>query len=104
MFQYEFALRMVAKPSTSMYCRLSVNSQLLGNVRLVMKIKKEQFRPPPKVDSAVIELVPKGWPSNLNFPHWDYFLRIAFSNKNKKLRTVFLYNKTVLVRLTLLRE
>ena len=45
---------------TKAYCRLSVNTQLLSStVRIVMRIGKEQFRPPPKVDSAVVEIIPR---------------------------------------------
>ena len=44
---------------SSAYCRLSVNTQLLSSsVRIVMAIGREQFRPPPKVDSAVVEIIP----------------------------------------------
>jgi 18S rRNA (adenine1779-N6/adenine1780-N6)-dimethyltransferase len=38
MFQREFAQRLVAKPGDSLYCRLSVNTQLLARVGLVMKV------------------------------------------------------------------
>jgi ribosomal RNA small subunit methyltransferase A len=69
MLQKEFAERLVARPSTADYCRLTVNTQLLcgaaggGSVRLLLRVGREQFRPPPKVDSAVAELVPRagGW-------------------------------------------
>lgn len=99
MFQLEFAQRIVAQPGTKDYSRLSVNSQLLSHsVRMVMKIGREQFNPPPKVDSAVVEIVPKGIPAGLDFPRWDCFLRIAFAGKNKRLRSV-LVNKHVLAQL-----
>lgn len=38
MFQREFALRLVARPSDPLYCRLSVNTQLLAKVEHVMKV------------------------------------------------------------------
>ena len=38
MFQREFAQRLVAKPGDTLYCRLSVNTQLLARVGLVMKV------------------------------------------------------------------
>ena len=38
MFQREFALRLVAKPGDKLYCRLSVNTQLLARVDHLMKV------------------------------------------------------------------
>ena len=45
----EFAQRLTAKPGDELYCRLSVNTQLLANVENVLKVGKANFRPPPKV-------------------------------------------------------
>lgn len=104
MFQLEFAQRMVAKPGTQQYCRLSVMSQLLGDVELIMKIDRKQFRPPPKVDSAVIKIQPKGWPADLNVQQFDGFLRLVFNGKNKTLKSVLTGSKTTLANLALLRQ
>lgn len=49
MFQLEFAQRLTAKPGDEMYCRLSVNTQLLAKVENLLKVGKANFRPPPKV-------------------------------------------------------
>ena len=49
MFQQEFAERLVAKPGDKLYCRLTVNTQLLAKVDHIMKVGKNNFRPPPKV-------------------------------------------------------
>lgn len=49
MFQEEFALRLTARPGESLYCRLSVNTQLLAKVDQLLKVGKQNFRPPPKV-------------------------------------------------------
>lgn len=38
MFQREFAYRLVAKPGDKLYCRLSINTQLLAKVNLIMKV------------------------------------------------------------------
>lgn len=38
MFQREFAYRLVAKPGDKFYCRLSINTQLLARVDLLMKV------------------------------------------------------------------
>lgn len=59
MFQKEFAMRLVAKAATPMYCRLSVNTQLLANTSHILHVGRNNFRPPPKVDSSVVRIEPK---------------------------------------------
>ena len=56
MFQREFALRLVARPGSNLYCRLSVNTQLLSRIVHVMKVSRNSFRPPPQVDSSVVRM------------------------------------------------
>lgn len=41
MFQKEFAQRLVAKPGDKLYCRLSINTQLLARVDMLMKVSDE---------------------------------------------------------------
>ena len=89
MFQREFAQRLVAKPGDSLYCRLSVNTQLLSNVSMVMKVGKNNFRPPPKVESSVVRIEVKNPPPAVNFQEWDGLLRLAFTRKNKTLSSCF---------------
>ncbi|XP_075590005.1 putative dimethyladenosine transferase isoform X2 [Dermatophagoides farinae] len=71
MFQREFAQRLVAKPGDKLYCRLSVNTQLLSRVDIIMKVGKNNFRPPPKVESSVIRLEPINPPPMINYKEWD---------------------------------
>ncbi|KDR21683.1 probable dimethyladenosine transferase [Zootermopsis nevadensis] len=89
MFQREFAQRLVAKPGDQLYCRLSVNTQLLARVDIVMKVGKNNFRPPPKVESSVVRLEPRNPPPPINFTEWDGLTRIAFVRKNKTLSAAF---------------
>ncbi len=42
MFQREFALRLVAKPGDKLYCRLSLNTQLLARVDHLMKVSRKK--------------------------------------------------------------
>ena len=95
MFQREFAERLVAKPGSKLYCRLSVNVQLLAKVANLIRVGKGNFRPPPKVDSSVIRLEPINPPPPISFREWDALLRICFSRKNKTLKAAF-HNKSVL--------
>ncbi|CAG0919161.1 unnamed protein product [Notodromas monacha] len=89
MFQREFAQRLVAEPGDKLYCRLSVNTQLLARVDHLMKVGANNFRPPPKVESSVIRLEPRNPPPPINFKEWDGMLRIVFLRKNKTLRAGF---------------
>jgi 18S rRNA (adenine1779-N6/adenine1780-N6)-dimethyltransferase len=71
MFQEEFALRLTARPGEALYCRLSVNTQLLAKVDQLLKVGKQNFRPPPKVESRVVRIELKNPPPPVNFVEWD---------------------------------
>lgn len=88
MFQLEFAQRLTAKPGEELYCRLSVNTQLLAKVENVLKVGKANFRPPPKVDSMVVRIETKNPPPPVNFIEWDGLVRLVFNRKHKTLRAV----------------
>lgn len=95
MFQREFAHRLVAKPGEKLYCRLSVNTQLLARVDLLMKVGKNNFKPPPKVESSVVRIEPKNPPPAVNFTEWDGLVRVAFLRKNKTLGAAFKNNSVL---------
>ncbi|CAK9302764.1 unnamed protein product [Gordionus sp. m RMFG-2023] len=89
MFQKEFAQRLTAKPGDKLYCRLSVNTQILARIDHLMKVGKNNFKPPPKVESSVVRIQPKNPAPTINFQEWDGLLRIAFNRKNKTLSAIF---------------
>jgi 18S rRNA (adenine1779-N6/adenine1780-N6)-dimethyltransferase len=89
MVQREFAMRLCAKPGDELYCRLSVNTQLLSKADHLMKVSRNSFRPPPKVDSSVVRLEPKNPPPPINFVEWDGLVRLCFNRKNKTLGAIF---------------
>lgn len=89
MFQREFALRMVARPGDSLYCRLSVNVQMASRVQHIMKISKNSFRPPPKVESSVVRVEPKTAKDLPDMAEWDGLIRVVFSRKNKTIAACF---------------
>lgn len=89
MFQREFALRVCAPPGTELYGRLGVNSQLLARCSHLMKISKNSFVPPPKVESSVIRLDPKTPPPPIDFEEWDGLVKLLFNRKNKKASSIF---------------
>ncbi|RUS73080.1 hypothetical protein EGW08_019161 [Elysia chlorotica] len=95
MFQREFAQRLVAQPGDKLYCRLSVNTQLLARVDHLIKVGKNNFRPPPKVESSVVRIEPRNPPPPINFKEWDGLVRICFSRKNKTIGASFRFSKVL---------
>jgi 16S rRNA (adenine1518-N6/adenine1519-N6)-dimethyltransferase len=56
MLQKEVAERLAAPPGSKTYGGLSVLTQIYCDVRLALRVPPEAFKPPPKVDSAVVHL------------------------------------------------
>ncbi|PNW88751.1 hypothetical protein CHLRE_01g042900v5 [Chlamydomonas reinhardtii] len=95
MYQHEFAMRLVAKAGDNLYSRLAVNTQLLARVSHLLKVGKNNFRPPPKVDSSVVRIEPRHPPPPVNFLEWDGLVRLCFSRKNKTLGAIFKQTNTL---------
>ncbi|KAG6890229.1 hypothetical protein C0995_010242 [Termitomyces sp. Mi166 len=89
MFQREFAQRLIAKPGTPLWSRLSANVQLYSKVDNIINVSRNDFRPPPKVESSVIRLVPIDPPPPVKFEEFDGMNRIIFSRPNKTVRGNF---------------
>jgi len=88
MLQKEVVDRMVAAPSTAEYGRLSVMLQYRFEMRKLFDVKPGAFRPPPKVDSAVVRLAPKP-AAALVAGDRAAFARVvtaAFTKRRKQLR------------------
>jgi 16S rRNA (adenine1518-N6/adenine1519-N6)-dimethyltransferase len=62
MFQKEVADRLVAKPRTKDYGRLSIAAQWRADVKRLFDIPPRAFTPPPKVTSTVVQLIPRSEP------------------------------------------
>jgi 16S rRNA (adenine1518-N6/adenine1519-N6)-dimethyltransferase len=82
MLQLEVVERMVAAPSTAAYGRLSVALQARFRMKKLFNVGRGAFRPPPKVDSAVVRLEPLAKPLDVD----EDLLRRAFSARRKTLR------------------
>ena len=82
MLQLEVVDRMVAAPSTPAYGRLSVALQARFAMKKLFKVAKGAFRPPPKVESAVVRMEPLDW----QLPIDEDLLRRAFSARRKTLK------------------
>jgi len=89
MFQREFALRLVACPGDEFWCRLSANAQLYAKIDHVLKVGKNNFRPPPQVESSVVRIVPLDPPPPVRFEEFDGLTRLLFSRRNKTVRANF---------------
>nr|MDO8063653.1 16S rRNA (adenine(1518)-N(6)/adenine(1519)-N(6))-dimethyltransferase RsmA [Candidatus Freyrarchaeum guaymaensis]HDO81211.1 ribosomal RNA small subunit methyltransferase A [Candidatus Bathyarchaeota archaeon] len=85
-FQLEFAERLVAKPGSKQYGRLSVSVQHYLNTKILEKIGRENFFPPPKVDSAIVLLTPRPSPPRINSTFLSDITRQLFTTPNKKVR------------------
>jgi 16S rRNA (adenine1518-N6/adenine1519-N6)-dimethyltransferase len=86
MLQLEVVERMVAKPSTPEYGRLSVMLQTRFRMQKLFRVGPGAFRPPPKVDSAVVRMVPLAAPLGCDEKVFERVVREAFSARRKTLR------------------
>jgi 16S rRNA (adenine1518-N6/adenine1519-N6)-dimethyltransferase len=86
MLQLEVVERMVAKPSTPAYGRLSVMLQTRFDMKKLFRVAPGAFRPPPKVDSAVVRLIPLREKMRCDAEVLDRIVRGAFSARRKTLR------------------
>lgn len=60
-----------------------------------MQVGKNNFRPPPKVDSSVVRIEPRNPPPPVNFKEWDGLIRVCFGRKNKTLGAIFHQSSTL---------
>jgi len=86
MLQKEVIDRMVAHPSTSDYSRLSVMLQWRYAMENVLFVPPESFDPPPRVDSAIVRMLPHAAPAVLDVKLLEELVRVAFSQRRKLLR------------------
>ena len=88
MLQKEVVERMAAGPGSKVYGRLSVMLQAYCNVTPLFVVPPGAFRPAPKVDSAVVRLVPKPAESILVADRRVFanVVRAAFGQRRKTLR------------------
>ena len=86
MLQKEVIDRMVAQPATGDYGRLSVMLQWRYAMENVLFVPPESFDPPPRVDSAVVRMVPHAAPAPLDVRRLEEMVQVAFSQRRKLLR------------------
>lgn len=86
MLQKEVVDRMVASPCTKDYGRLSVMLQWRYEMDMVLEVPPEAFDPPPRVDSAIVRMLPRGRPLPVDADVLKDMLAAAFSQRRKLLR------------------
>ncbi len=104
LIQKEVAERITARPGTRDYGYLSVECQLLAATEYLQTVAPGAFRPPPKVDSAVVRLTPKPEAADLPVERFLGFVSACFRQKRKTLRNnlAALYPRELLDELSLL--
>ena len=90
MLQKEVVDRIVAKPGDSAYGRLSIMLQYYCDAEYVFTVKPGAFRPAPKVDSAIVRLVPHAKPpvEINNFDEFSKLVNFSFTQRRKTLRNI----------------
>ena len=90
MVQKEFALRLIAKPGTKDFSRLTVNAGTRSEIHILFNVNRNVFSPVPKVDSSVISIKKKK--CDIDIIKFNNFLIKIFSMRRKKLSTILKYN------------
>ena len=84
MYQWEFARRMIAKPATADYSRLSVGVYRRSTCEILERVPRNAFHPQPRVDSALVRLEPRPAPFPIADPErYDAVVDALFQHRRK---------------------
>jgi 16S rRNA (adenine1518-N6/adenine1519-N6)-dimethyltransferase len=86
MLQKEVVERMVAEPGSKVYGRLSVMLQWRYRMQLLFVVPPEAFDPPPKVESAIVRMIPVAQPLACDRQTLEAVVQKAFSQRRKVIR------------------
>jgi 16S rRNA (adenine1518-N6/adenine1519-N6)-dimethyltransferase len=86
MVQKEMADRIVAHPGTKEYGALSVMVRLYGEPKLICRVRAGSFVPAPRVDSAVVRIVPRTQLVTSDEARFGKVVHAAFNQRRKTLR------------------
>jgi 16S rRNA (adenine1518-N6/adenine1519-N6)-dimethyltransferase len=86
MLQKEVVERMVAEPGTKAFGRLSVMLQWLYHMDLLFVVPPTAFDPPPKVESAIVRMIPRAQPLQVDQARLEAVVQKAFSQRRKVIR------------------
>lgn len=87
MYQREFAKRLVAKPGSDDYSRLTVNAYYRASVELLGEVPPEAFFPQPKITSAIVRLKPRESPFEVSDEGMFFnVVRALFQHRRQRVR------------------
>ncbi len=86
MLQKEVVQRMVAPADSADFSRLSVMLQWRYAMENILDVPPESFDPPPRVDSAIVRMVPRAQVPQVDAARLSTLVQVAFSQRRKLLR------------------
>ena len=86
MLQKEVIDRMVAPADSSDYSRLSVMLQWRYEMANILFVPPTSFDPPPRVDSAIVSMLPRANPPTIDVNRLSELVQVAFSQRRKLMR------------------
>jgi len=91
MLQKEVAERISSPPGNKIYGRLSIIIQYFYDVEKLFDVAPNSFNPPPKINSSIVELIPKKEFKEkiLNFVNFEKITKLAFAQKRKTIKNNF---------------
>jgi 16S rRNA (adenine1518-N6/adenine1519-N6)-dimethyltransferase len=88
MLQKEVVERITAKPNDNHYGRLAVMVNFLCHTKLIFTVSRTVFTPPPKVTSAIVEIIPREKPlSDVDFKKLERVVAAAFNQRRKMIKS-----------------
>ena len=87
MFQKEVAERIVAEPGSKKYGRLSILLGLTTNAKIVMNISSSAFIPKPKIESAIVQIIPKKIKKGFNKVILEKITQTLFNQRRKQIKS-----------------
>jgi len=91
MFQKEFAERMVARPGSEDYGRLTVNTYYRAEVEMLDQVPPTAFFPQPKVNSAIVRLKPRAPPFEIKDERvFSNVVRALFQHRRQRVRNALM--------------
>ena len=86
MFQKEVAKRIIAKSGSKDYGRLAVLTSMNWNAKILFNVPNTAFVPPPKVQSAVVQLIPKE--KTIETKNIEKLTAVLFGHRRKMIRSI----------------
>ncbi len=87
MFQKEVADRIVAKPGSKKYGRISILLGIMTDSKIVMNIPSAAFKPQPKINSSVVQIIPKKINKLLNKNILEEITKTLFNQRRKQIKS-----------------